>query len=326
MSQPDHRPAVAPPLQDRLNSVARRLRSLHEGKLAVLDAVAIGSDAVPLLCEILYERDRAGVFEPRILAIQALAALGALNLLREFMAKWQPAADPVERLGDEAVVGQAAHALAAAGDGPSFPILLAIARRNLIPGVIEALGSYRRVEALALLVEALGDDAAGQPAQEALRGLEQRAVPALVAAALRAVEGANGCETPSSVRRRRRVLSLLIEAGADREVERQIRPLVHDPDDEIALLACRMGIASQDCEWAHQCAERLLELLCGAAWPLRREIEDCLAANAALAHEHIEKALGRTLEKGSPDLRTLRFVRSLRRLASHLSNAGRPAH
>jgi hypothetical protein len=119
-------------------------------------------------------------------------------------------------------------------------------------------------------------------------------------------------------------LSLLIEAGAEREVERQIRPLVHDPDDEIALLACRMGITSQDCGWAHRCAERLLELLCGAAWPLRREIEDCLAANVALAHEHIEKALGRALEKGSPDLRTLRFVRSLRRLASRLRTQGDP--
>jgi hypothetical protein len=42
-------------------------------------ALVIGSNAIPALRQLLFERDRAGIFQPRRSAIQALAALEALR-------------------------------------------------------------------------------------------------------------------------------------------------------------------------------------------------------------------------------------------------------
>jgi hypothetical protein len=78
------------PNDDRLETMVRRMRS-------VLDALVIGSDAIPALRQLPFERDRAGIFQPRRRAIQALAAFEAFDVLREFIAGWRPTSDPVER-------------------------------------------------------------------------------------------------------------------------------------------------------------------------------------------------------------------------------------
>jgi hypothetical protein len=90
--------------------LGRRLRSLHEGDVAVIESIAMGDEAIPELRKLLFERDRAGIFEPRTRAVRALAALNAIDVLTGFVAGWRPAADPVERLGDEAVLSAAARA------------------------------------------------------------------------------------------------------------------------------------------------------------------------------------------------------------------------
>ena len=65
---------------------------------------------------ILFKRDSAGIFEPRRRAAQALAALKATDVLKEFVAGWLRATDPVEGFGDEAVLGAASRALGASLD------------------------------------------------------------------------------------------------------------------------------------------------------------------------------------------------------------------
>jgi hypothetical protein len=163
------------------------------------------------------------------------------------------------------------------------------------------------------------DDCAGGPAQHALRTFGQQAVPALVEAALRGIVGANGRETPSSIRRRRRALSVLLELGANREVQSQIRSLAFDSDDEIAALACRMEIVSPDDAQRQECACLLVDLLRRVRWPLRAEIEDCLIANVAVARECVERALRLTMEARTIDLERARFIRSLRRVLMTVS-------
>jgi|GEM_PF-1286139 hypothetical protein len=301
-------------LERELADLAQRLRSLHDGELAVFDALALGSEAVPVLRELLFERDRAGIFEPRRRVVRALAALHAFGVLKEFIAGWRPAEDPVERLGDEAVVSAAAGELAVTGDEEAFAVLLGIAREHPIPGVVEAIGSYRRTEAIPVLIAALSDDCAGGPAQRALEELGQDAVAALVDAALVPLAGANGRETPSSIRRRRRALSALVKTGARRAVQARLRPLVDDPDAEIAALACRILLTSADEVWTCECVERLVELLRRATWPLRREVEDSLIANGRVARAYVERALRSAREETSNDLERARFMGSLRRV------------
>ncbi len=311
--------AQACAIERRLADMARRVRSLHDGELAVFDALAIGTEAVPTLRELLFERDPSGIFEPRRWAVQALAALHAFGVLKEFIARWHPASDPVERLGDEAVLSAAARALATAGDETAFAVLFAAAREHPVSGVIEALGCYKRAESIPVLIESLMDDCAARPAQEALHAFGQTAVPALVEATLRGIVGMNGRETPSSIHRRRRALSVLLELGAGPEVQSRIRSLVYDEDDEIAALACGIAITSPDAALSLECAERLVALLRLAARPLRREIEDYLITNIAVARECVEHALRLTVQERSNDLQRARFIRSLQRVLMTVS-------
>lgn len=306
----------------QLADLDRRLRSLQEGDVAVIEAIAIGADAVPVLRNLLFERDRAGIFQARARAVQALGALNAIDVLKEFVAGWQPAADPVERLGDEAVLSAAARLLGGILDEQVFLLLSAIARKHPVPGVIDALAHFKRAESIPILIEALTDDCASTAAEQGLRSLGKEAIPALLDTESYMMIGASGRETPSSTRRRRRALSVLLELGASREACIRIRELASDPDDEIAALACRIGITSSEHAQKRECAWRLVELLHRAAWPLRREIEDCLIENFAAAREFVDRALGEPIENESSDIARVRLVGSLRRVKAKASSVG----
>ncbi len=96
----------------RVRRAIKRLKSLREGDLAVLDVTACGPAAIPSLRAMLFEHDPSGLYETRRRAVSALAALRAYGVLLEFIGLHGDAADPVERLGDDAVVNAAAMALA----------------------------------------------------------------------------------------------------------------------------------------------------------------------------------------------------------------------
>lgn len=306
---------------DKLARVARRLRSLHDGDLAVIESIGIGTDAIPVLREVLFERDRAGIFEPRVRAVRALGALNATNVLKDFVATWRPAVDPIERLGDEAVLSATARSLGATLDEQALSILCAVAREHPIPGVIETLGRFKRPETIPILIDALADDCAATAAQDALRSNPDQAVPSLIEIALRVTVGPSGREMPSSVRRRRRALRLLLEMPVTGDARNRIARLAHDPDDEIAALACRIAIAA-DCEQpGRACAKRLVDLLQRAPWPLRKEIEDCLIEHLAVAREFVDRALGQPPGGHLVDSSQLQFRRSLERIKRSGSSA-----
>jgi HEAT repeat protein len=304
----------------QLADLDRRLRSLHEGDVAVIEAIALGADAVPVLRKLLFERDRAGIFQTRTRAVQALGALNAIDVLKEFVAGWQPAADPVERLGDEAVLSAAARTLGATHDEQVFSLLSAIACMHRVPGVIEALAHFKRVESIPILIEALTDDCASAAAEQGLRSLGKEALPALLDTASYMTIGASGRETLSSTRRRRRALSVLLELGASREACIRIRGLANDADDEIAALACRIGIAFGEHAQQRECAWRLVELLHRVGWPLRREIEDCLMDNFPVAREFVDRALAEPIDTQSADNARMPFIGSLRRVKAKASS------
>jgi hypothetical protein len=320
MSDEGHCDGTSALSEAKVADLARRLRSLNEGDVAVLDAIAMGAAAIGMLRELLFEKDRAGIFEPRRRAVQALAALNAAGVLKEFIASWRPSADPVERLGDEAVLSAAALALGASLDEEAFFVVFGIARKHPAAGVIEALGRSKRTESIPILIGALADDCAGVAAEEGLRLIGQQAVPALVDAALCVIMGQSGRETPSSIRRRRRVLTLVSELGASAEIRGRLRRLVSDRDDEVAALACRIGIAAADDAQVRECACRLVELLGRAAWPVRQEIEDCLTDNFAVAREFVDEALREFTESNSGDIERVRFEWSLRRVKARASS------
>jgi hypothetical protein len=214
-----------------------------------------------------------------------LAALDGHNVLVEYLnvsvlsACLDPgrmATDPVERLGDDAVINAAALALAKVRDPQVLSLLRELAKRASLTGVIGALGSFGQVESIPLLINALEDDASRPTAEAALKKVGQAARSALIASAnLRSPSQEH--ESVSSLRRRRSVLTLLNEIGILREMWPELRRLMSDGDARISTLACKIGMLHAHPEEKYDVLRHLIDLSADADWIVRDDVEECLA-------------------------------------------------
>jgi hypothetical protein len=255
-----------------------RLTSLHDGESAVSEVVAFGKAAVPALRSLLFQRDRSGLFQVRCRAAQALAALRAYDVLVEFLTDHDAAADPIERLGDDAAINAAAQGLKRLHDERVFRLLLQLAQRPALTGVIDALGAYRRVEAIPALIAALEDDASRGAAEGGLLKVGRAARTVLTMSAQQR-RPSPGCESESSLRRRRSALRLLDHIGISAKTWLKLRDLVWDPDPRLCFLACRIGLSSAPEAELQDIVARLLALRTSADWMLRAEIEQSLVTH-----------------------------------------------
>jgi hypothetical protein len=145
-------------------------------------------------------------------AVEALAALRAYDVLVDFLNHHEPASDPIESLGDDAVINAVAQGLKGLHDERIFRLLLHLVQRPALTGVIDALGAYRRVEAIPALIAALQEDASRGAAEVALVKMGRTARTALIISA-RQRRPSSG---ESSLRRRRSALKLLGLIGISR--------------------------------------------------------------------------------------------------------------
>ena len=198
-----------------------KLKSLHDGDLAFLDVVALGPQTVPALREVLFERDPSGLFEVRCRAVYALAALGAHSVLFEFLRLPHDASDPVERLGDDAVINAAARVAGKCREEHVFQLLVRLAKHRPLPGVIAALGSFLRPQAIPYLINALAEDECRPVAEAALAKLGQAARTALTQIATRPALPPK-TESVSHLRQRQSAERLLaaLENTSSREASR----------------------------------------------------------------------------------------------------------
>jgi hypothetical protein len=202
-------------IADDVGRAINKLKSSHNGDLGIIDVIACGKRAIPALRDLLFERDRAGFFEVRCRAVDVLAAFRERDVLLEFLQAPHEVADPVERLGDDAVINAAARALAKYRDEEVFQLLMALTRRRLLPGVVAALGSFGRCEAIPYLISAIAEDECRPAAELALTRFGQSARSALMRAASSAPPALEG-ESPSRLRQRqsaRRLLAALLESN-----------------------------------------------------------------------------------------------------------------
>jgi hypothetical protein len=141
-----------------MNRLVQGLEDLHRGNRVVKQLVACGEGAVAPLRDYLINGRPSHIFQPRQWAVHALARLGAWPALLEYLALQKSIPDAVTRFGEEAVENTAARALAAWQTEEVFPALLWLAGKRLLPGVIEALGKFRRPETVSLFITAFGDN------------------------------------------------------------------------------------------------------------------------------------------------------------------------
>jgi len=251
-----------------------KLKSFSEAGDGIVEAVACGSAAIPALRALLFERDPSGFFQVRHRVVDVLAALKAHDILIAFLSADRVARDPVERLGDDAVINHAAWAVARTRDERAFAVLLRLAQRPCLSGVIGALGTFGRIEALPALVAALEEDGSRNIAQYMLRRMGQDALPALLVSANCRLPSPHR-ESVSSLRRRRTSLTLLAHIGLSPDSWPQIRGLMLDNDAAIVVRTCKLCLLYAPGERLNAIGH-LTTLLPSADWMLRTEIERCL--------------------------------------------------
>ena len=271
---------------DAVQRAIGKLKSFHDGDIAVLEVVACGDRAIPALQKLLFDREPSGLFQVRVRAVDALAKLGAHEVLVEFLSTPGDVTDPVERLGEDAVINAAARALAYHSDQRVFDLLLRLAHRPCLTGVIFALGNSLRHEAIPLLVEALSEDASRLTAEGVLKKIGAAARPALIETVSRRAD-AHEHESESRLRQRRSALRLLAEMGVSRRTWQAVRHLMYDDDGRIAIVACRICLTTGSASERRDAVLRLFRLFANADWRSRDDIERNLVANLYISKEII---------------------------------------
>lgn len=245
-----------------VQALIRQLETLRDGEKAVEDLVAAGRPAIEPLKRFLFEGAPGVTYQPRQNAIQALAGLGATDVLLEYLKHKRDIPDPQTRLAEEAVEITAARALKNHLTPEVVAVMLEIMTERLQVGVVEALGEGRCIEALPYFIKALEDDICRNAAEEALLKLGDRARSALLETALSPAPSLSE-ESPSSLLRRRGALRLLERMLLPRHAWKTLRPCLEEHDPEIVISAARIaakpGCGNQDDRRA--VVRRLLALL-----------------------------------------------------------------
>jgi hypothetical protein len=265
----------------RVHELMEQLDSLIDGESAAAHLVACGQVAVEPLRRFVLESPPRGVPQPRCWAVQALAGLGAKDILIEYLQREIPSTDPVVRLAEEAVQRAAALALAAEWHTDDvFDILLTLTARRPIPGIIEALGRFERRDAVPLLVHALGDDFCRPWAETALERVASRDRDLLIRWALMRTSPEQA-ETEASLRRRRSLLRLLRDVSLSSDEAHLIASLIDAADLELAVDAAAIAIKYAPEDDAHRARARLSLIAPTAPWHLHDDVQQLLHGAAA---------------------------------------------
>jgi hypothetical protein len=298
-----------------LKRAIEKLKSLHDGDRGLVETVACGRRAIPPLRALLFEREPSGLFQTRCLAVKALAALKAYDVLADFLSTPRGITDPVECVGEDAVINAAARALADLHEEQAFRLLMCLAEAHLLPGVIAALGTFKRAEALPYLIAALAEDEGRPAAEAALRNLGSFACQALLIAAARCASSLEP-ESDSRLRQRRSAIALLSEIGIPPHMWPALRPAMRDQDAKIAMPACKICLAIAPEDEKRGAVRNLIALLESADGALSLEIQQCLALHFDTASELIAAAIQDGLEPTDHSAES-RTQRALLRVKAH---------
>ena len=124
------------------------LNSLLEGEIAKAALIALGPAAIPALRRFLLEGRPGTVYQPRRWAVEALGALGAREVLMEYLSLPR-APDPQIEFAEEAVRNAAIREFLRWPDAATVSFLLA--KRMMLPALVEVFGQLRVLEAIPYL-------------------------------------------------------------------------------------------------------------------------------------------------------------------------------
>jgi hypothetical protein len=282
---------------EEIESLVQGLESLQGGPMTAAALVGCGPRAIPPLQAFLLQGRPRGIFQPRQLAVETLAQLGAKDVLLEYLSTPVVIKDAVVRQGEDAVRSTAARELARWQTDDVFECLQRAGLEHLLPGIVEALGTFRRTEAMPYFLWALGDGVCRSYAEEAIRGLGEAAHPFLMDAVGARSPSAEE-ESPASVQRRRWVLRILSDLMISGDDWGRLGELLEDNDPEIAITTARIALAIAPPPDKWRAIHRLIEMLPRAGWFLRTEARAALADHFAFAQEAVEDEIARRMASG----------------------------
>jgi len=302
---------------DEINRLIGELESLNTGKQAAERLVEYGPLAAAPLRRFLLEGIPRKIFQPRFWAVEALARLEAKDVLLEYLFQIREIPDPEDRFGEEAVESAAARFLSAWPNEGVYQSLLKLSELRMLLGLIDALGEFRRPEAIPYFERALEDDFYRSAAEEAFLKMGAEARGALASSAMTPLPSLV-METPSSLHRRRSAVRLLYKIGTPPEYWQVLRELIHDPDEELFVSASKLGTKIASEEDRATIARRVMKLLSSVPWYLQEDIEEVLVLLGADAAADIEEEISRRMrqpeEARAVDVRLRSLIRVGRRL------------
>lgn len=275
--------------------LVRDLESLLEGSLSAAALVGCGPRAIAPLRSFLLEGRPRGIYQPRQLAVETLGQLGAKDVLIEYLSRPVAIEDAVVRHGEDAVRSTAARELARWHTDDVFECLTRLGMDHLLPGIVDALATFRRTEAMPYFLWALGDGVCRSHAAEAIRGLDAAGRPFLVEAAGKRNPSAEE-EIPSSLQRRRWALRILSELKIPEESWVALRDLLDEDDPEIVITTARIGLEVAPMPDRWRAIHRLIEMLPRADSFVCSEARAALADHFDIAQEAVEDEIARRMK------------------------------
>jgi hypothetical protein len=220
--------------------------------------------------------------------------LGAKEVLLEYLSHPTVIQDAVVRMGEDAVRSTAARELGRWETEDVFECLTAVGMDHLLPGIVESLGKFRRLETMPYLLWALGDGICRSCAEEAIRSLGAVARPSLLNAATARMPTPED-ENASSLQRRRWVLRILCDLKVCPQDWRTLRSLVDEIDPDIVIAGARLALEVAPEHEKRRAVRRMIDILPSAGWFLRAEARAALAEHYDLAQEAVEDEISRRM-------------------------------
>jgi len=289
-----HADSDIPPADPEVRRLLACLQSLVDGQSAIGELAACGPRAIPPLREFLLSGRITSVPQPRMWAVEALALLGARDVLVDYLQAPTRAVDPQLQFAEDAVKNTAARRLSAWRDNETFEILLELCSKRYLPGVIETLAEFERPETIPRLDRALEDDMCRKAAEEGFRRLGPAARGALLLSAVTPLPNTEE-ETPSSLCRRRSVLGLIAEIGVERQNWVELQPLLAERDPELLARLARIASSAANPRDRAVVAAGLVAVLGRLPWFVWKEAEEALVALAPESVPAIEAEVSRRL-------------------------------
>src|ERR1700728_1338494 len=301
-----------------IESLARDLESLRGGSMAAAALIGCGDRAIPALRAFLLNGRPRGIYQPRQLAVETLGKLGAKKVLLEYLSRTAPIKDAVVRMGEDAVLSTAACELGRWQTEDVFECLMGMASDRMLPGIVETLGSFRRVETIPYFLRALGDGVCRSYAEDAIRKMGEDAKELLLAAASSKSPSIEQ-ESGSSLQRRRWVLRILSDLKLSECDWARLRHLLDEADPDMVITTARIGLDMAPAPDKWRAVRRMIEMLPAAGWFLRIEASAALAEHFDVSREAIEDEVVRrsTVDRKQQSLDViLRMVVNLRNQVS----------